>query len=52
VKAKKWKCSMKQTVTDANNMNLQAILILDQIKNYNKKNPRWSEMTIHQCIAW
>jgi hypothetical protein len=43
---------MKQTVTDANNMNLQAILILDQIKNYNKKNPRWSEMTIHQCIAW
>jgi hypothetical protein len=43
---------MKQTVTDANNMNLQAVLILDQCKNYTKKNPRWSEMTIHQCIAW
>jgi hypothetical protein len=48
----KWLCTMQQIITDANNMNPRAILILDQIKNYNKKNPRWSEMTIRQCIAW
>jgi hypothetical protein len=48
----KWQCTMQQIITDANNMNPRAILILDQIKNYNKKNPRWSEMTIRQCIAW
>jgi hypothetical protein len=33
----KWQCTMQQIITDANNMNPRAILILDQIKNYNKK---------------
>jgi hypothetical protein len=46
-----WKC-MQTIKTDAANMNPRAIFILDQIKNYSKKVPRWSELTIRQCIAW
>jgi hypothetical protein len=43
---------MQTIKTDAANMNPRAIFILDQIKNYSKKVPRWSELTIRQCIAW
>jgi hypothetical protein len=46
-----WKC-MQTIKIDAANMNPRAIFILDQIKNYSKKVPRWSELTIRQCIAW
>jgi hypothetical protein len=37
---------MQTIKTDAANMNPRAIFILDQIKNYSKKVPRWSELTI------
>jgi hypothetical protein len=37
---------------DAANMDPRAVFILDQIKNYKKSKPIWSEMTIRQCIAW
>jgi hypothetical protein len=37
---------------DSANMDPRAVFILDQIKNYKKSKPIWSEMTIRQCIAW
>jgi hypothetical protein len=46
-----WNC-LEQIKKDADLSNPRAILLLDQIKNYNKKKPKWSETTIRQCIAW
>ncbi|KAJ3651190.1 hypothetical protein Zmor_017243 [Zophobas morio] len=48
---KEWE-QLKQIKNDAKNLNPKAILILDQIQNYNKKKPKWSETTIRYCIAW
>jgi hypothetical protein len=45
-KNSEWKC-MDKIEVDANNMNPRALFILDQINNYQKKVPRWSE-----TIAW
>jgi hypothetical protein len=44
--------SLHQIKKDASIMNPKAIFLLDQINNYNKKKPIWSEMTIRQCIVW
>jgi hypothetical protein len=49
----KWQCTMQQIITDANNMNPRAILILDQIKNYNKKKSKMvrnDHSSVH-CMA-
>lgn len=43
---------IKKIKEDVEGMDSQAIFLMDQINNYKKKKPNWSEMTIRQCITW
>jgi hypothetical protein len=43
---------IEQIKADAENNNPKATFLLDQIINYNKQIPRWSEVSLRLCIAW
>ena len=50
-RSKGQKC-INKLENDAANSNPLATFILDQVCNYSKGTPRWSDITIRQCIAW
>lgn len=39
-----------EVTSDAEKGNVKALLIVDQVKNYNKKRPQWSEVTLRHSI--
>lgn len=40
-----------EVASDAERGDAKALLLLDQVKNYKKKKPQWSETTIRHCIV-
>jgi hypothetical protein len=43
---------LQNIVEDAKKNEMKAIFLLDQINNYNKQKPKWSEITVRACISW
>lgn len=39
-----------KAVQEAKEGNTKAVLLLDQVKNYKRKKPQWSETTVRHCI--
>lgn len=44
--------SLKKIIDDADNSNEKAVFLMDCIQNYDRKNPKWSELTVRMCTVW
>ena len=46
------KLNIEKIIENATNADEKSLFILDILKNYNKKIPRWSEITVRMCRVW
>ncbi|XP_064483484.1 uncharacterized protein LOC135396448 [Ornithodoros turicata] len=44
--------SLKEIENDQKEGSERAAFLVDQLQNYQKKSPRWSDTTIRRCILW
>ena len=53
----KYQCNPENKIiekirSDAHENNQYAVFLLDQVSNYSKKRPQWSELTVRFCLMW